>query len=227
VNWASPVNITGSLGNVTDPKWTWVGTGPPAGLQLASGRIIIPSYHSTTPNDDGEFSTDHVMYTDDGKTWHIGGNFSFGVQFPNECQAVELADNVVYINSRGLLRSRIGAISNDGGITFQDPFFIKGLNQPMEGNEGSTIKHPKNGWLFYSGLDDSDLFGFRYNLTLFISKDQGQTWQADHLINAGPNSYSALTLMPDGSVACLYEWEVRKQIVFEPDHFSFEIVWRL
>jgi hypothetical protein len=59
-----------------------IGTGPPGGLQLASGlyfsfslfsqplvshfvfssgRYLIPAYHSTTPNDNGLLSTVHIM----------------------------------------------------------------------------------------------------------------------------------------------------------------------
>lgn len=87
VTWAPPANLSG----VTDPSWTWVGTGPPASLQLASGRIVTPAYHSTTPHDDGEVSTAHAMWSDDGgQTWALGGSWTDGVNFPNENQLVEL-----------------------------------------------------------------------------------------------------------------------------------------
>jgi sialidase-1 len=162
--WSPAVNLTG----VTMPAWKWVGTGPPAGVQLsgASGRLLIPSYHSEVPNDDGEFSIDHVMVSDDGgATWSLGGNFSYGAQFPNECQAVAFPDGSVYINSRGLWNDRVEAWSTDGGDTWPPDRvkIIADLKQPLEGCEGSTVRHPTSGLLFYSGPIDSSWV--RYNST--------------------------------------------------------------
>lgn len=114
--WSSPVNVSG----VTEPAWTWVGTGPPSSLQLASGRIVTPAYHSSTPHDDGEvrpegcrlhcayaallkstasphafqISTAHAMFSDDGgQTWALGGSWTDGLNFPNENEYVELANS--------------------------------------------------------------------------------------------------------------------------------------
>ena len=55
---------------MTLPEWKWVGLGPPSGLLLKSGRVLIPAYHSTVPNDNGELSYGHTMISDDdGVTW--------------------------------------------------------------------------------------------------------------------------------------------------------------
>lgn len=112
ITWSAPLNITGSMGEVVKKDWTWIGLGPPNAIQLTSGPIIVPSYHSLTPNDDGELSMHHTMYSDDhGATWSLGGNFTYGHHYPNECSAVEIAPNRVLINARGLITSRIAAIS--------------------------------------------------------------------------------------------------------------------
>ena len=37
-NWGNVSNITAA---VTEPDWNFVGTGPPGGIQLPSGRLII------------------------------------------------------------------------------------------------------------------------------------------------------------------------------------------
>ena len=51
------------------PSWRWVGLGPPGGLLLQSGRIVIPGYHTELlpPKvDDGLLSKGHTLLSDDG-----------------------------------------------------------------------------------------------------------------------------------------------------------------
>jgi hypothetical protein len=283
---------------VTEPSWTWVGTGPPAGIQLSSGRLLIPAYHSSTPDDDGEFSTGHTMYSDDrGQTWKLGGTilfslfifvflllllfllfpsfsctlffvsltmsclrcaicifcsrsgfFSYKDQFPNECQAVEVSPNRVFINSRGLWTSRLHAWSEDGGQTFTDVGIIEDLEQPLEGCEGSTIRHPQSGLLFYSG--PFDLSPVRYNsecflpslsgclmcflydddsVSLFVSHDNATSWHALKVLDAPAGSkqsaaYSSLQVLTDGAVAICYEWANNTDLIFTPDEIRFQQV---
>ena len=56
-------------------EWTWYATGPCHGVQLRSGRLVIPCDHrvrATTTQDEGLHS--HLIYSDDhGATWRIGG----------------------------------------------------------------------------------------------------------------------------------------------------------
>jgi hypothetical protein len=49
-------------------------------------------------------------------------------------------------------------------------FKISDLVQPNTGCEGSTVRHPKTGWLFYSGLNEHNLIALRWNMTVYISK---------------------------------------------------------
>ena len=80
--WSQPREITRS---VKRPEWTWYATGPGNGIQLRSGRLVIPCDHRRKGLN-ASFS--HVIYSDDrGKTWRIGGSVS---EQTNECQAVEL-----------------------------------------------------------------------------------------------------------------------------------------
>ncbi len=110
---------------------------------MSTGRVIIPAYYSITPNDDGDFSTAYVMYSDDqGASWHIGGNWSYGLAFPNENQCAELPNAVLYCHARGLETFRIQAWSKDGGETFGQVTEVHDLVQPLTGCEGSTIRYP-------------------------------------------------------------------------------------
>ena len=45
-SWSTPVDITD---DVVDPGWSYVGTGPGHGIQLKSGRLVVPSWNDVTP----------------------------------------------------------------------------------------------------------------------------------------------------------------------------------
>ena len=45
----------------------------------------------------------------------------------------------------------------------------------------------------------------RRNLTLRMSRDEGQSWPIAKLIDAGPTEYSSLAWLPDGQIGLLYE----------------------
>src|SRR5437899_3806866 len=65
--WSAPAEITAQ---VKHADWTWYATGPGNGIQLRSGRLVIPCDHNAA--DGARYS--HVIYSDDGGTsWQIGG----------------------------------------------------------------------------------------------------------------------------------------------------------
>ena len=95
--------------NIVKPSWTWIGFGPPAGLQLrdpaspAKGRLVVPSYYSDARFYDNGILMSKVfmMISDDaGKTWTTTDDVKNGNGvmpifrgiIGNECQAVELPE---------------------------------------------------------------------------------------------------------------------------------------
>ena len=42
-------------------------------------------------------------------------------------------------------------------------------------------------------------------MTVRLSYDEGESWPGSRLLHAGPSAYSSLAVLPDGSIACLYE----------------------
>ena len=149
--------------NVTKPSWPWVGTGPPGSLELSTGRVLVPAYHSTTRgNILNNIAHGHVLLSDDGGvSWRLGnhGNdfFGSGDKYTNEDQAVELRNGSVLINARslanpGINQQRIQARSDDGGETFAVTSYAAELPQPVNGCEGSIVKHPNGCAPIGSGL---------------------------------------------------------------------------
>ena len=55
------------------PTWSWIGLGPPGSIQLDSGRILTPAYHTFGIRFNGQLTHGHTVLSDDfGETWRIG-----------------------------------------------------------------------------------------------------------------------------------------------------------
>jgi sialidase-1 len=216
VTWSPPVFMP----HLTLPAWKWVGLGPPAGIQLSSGRMLIPAYHTTLIKGDGELSKGHTLYSDNGgKDWAIGAAEFGGAYLSNECQAVELKDGTVLINARTLINRRIQVESRDGGLTFGEPYVVEGLTEPLEGCEGSLVINPDKDTLYFSDPNNRSLI--RQNMTVFASKDEGKSWQTIDTVDTGAVAYSAMQVHPDGALSLLYERSNVLQAVFDPDEIVY------
>ncbi len=96
-SWSTPAETTK---DVKLPSWGWYATGPGHGIQLSTGRLLIPRNHILGPEDIEDSRDDtqhsHVIYSDDhGLSWKLGGTLGEGT---NECEAVETCDGRVYLN---------------------------------------------------------------------------------------------------------------------------------
>ena len=56
-----------------------------------------------------------------------------------------------------------------------------------------------------AGQERPGTSGKRENLTIKLSRDDGQTWSLGRTLEAGPSAYSDLAVLPDGTVLCFYE----------------------
>ena len=131
--------------------WATFAVGPGHGIQLPSGRLLVPAYTyrvdrrecfgkicRTSPHAFTFYSDDH------GQTWHHGGlvpNLRSG-----ECQLAMVdggwAGSVLYCNARSPLGSRVQALSTDEGTSFLPGELVPTLPETARGCQGSILGFP-------------------------------------------------------------------------------------
>ena len=128
---------------------------------------------------------------------------------------MELSDGTLMMNMRNYWgrdgkqqdkdKMRAVALSRDGGETWEKLRFDETLIEPI--CQGSFLRYSTkgdsgNGRLLFSNPASKTN---RHRLTVRLSADDGTTWPAAMLLHEGPSAYSCLTVLPDGSIGCLYE----------------------
>ncbi len=196
-SWSEPHEITAS---VKDPQWTWYATGPCHGIQLDTGRLVVPCDHIVGIHFDRGRDPyhSHVIYSDDqGETWQLGGDVVVGT---NECAVAQLQDGSLYINCRNFVRGTHRGIarSHDRGDSFTDFEWDRTLIEPV--CQASLEALPDGRLLFANPASTR-----RQNITVRLSPDGGRTWPAARALHAGPSAYSDLAALPNGGLCCLYE----------------------
>jgi sialidase-1 len=188
--WSSPQEITDSVGHFA--------AGPGGGLQLKTGRLVVPGYSKEGPR---------VIYSDDhGQTWRAGAPVAN--KGANESQAVELSDGSLLMNMRQGGQCRYVALSRDGGQTWSEASNAESLPDP--GCQASILRYPNPprgaSALLFSNPPHAGPFEARTNLTVRISYDEGQSWADSREVNPGPGAYSSLAVLADGAtIGLLYE----------------------
>jgi sialidase-1 len=199
-SWATPSDITS---DVKDPAWGWYATGPGIGIQITRGkyrgRLVIPCDQKNT----GRFS--HVIYSDDhGKSWKLGGK---SVEGCNECQVVELADGRLMLNIRNTDKSekhRQVSFSEDGGLTWSEPYRDRALIEPV--CQASILRYRwPAGFGSAEILFSNPASTRRERMTVRMSADEGKTWPFARVLWEGPSAYSCLGRLNDGTILCLHE----------------------
>jgi sialidase-1 len=210
--------------------WRVVATGPGHGIQLGSGRLVVPVWMSDGSGTEfGAGKLGHrpsevaVIYSDDhGATWRAGdfvAHTDDRVINPSETVPVELNDGRVLLNIRSESpeNRRLVAMSEDGAHNWTTPEFDEALPEPV--CMGSILKleqttiaghHPI---LFANpaNLENEltppgrNLAHDRKRLTVKMSFDDAQSWPVSRVLEPGPAGYSDLAELPDGRVTCVYE----------------------
>lgn len=202
-SWSSPRDITSQ---VKRADWTWYACGPCHGVQVKSGRLLIPCNHAVLKGDQssGPYIS-HAVYSDDGgQSWRAGQDVA---EYTNECSLGQLPDGRIYMNMRSYHGKgcRAVALSCDNGASWQDFRLDDQLVDPV--CQGSVLTLDAFGEsgrpvMFFSNPANPDR---RLSLRLRCSRDGGRSWSQGALLHEGHSAYSDLALLPDGQIGCLYE----------------------
>jgi sialidase-1 len=206
-SWSEPVDPSQGIAGYDD---TLV-PGPGVGIQMTSGRLVIPGCTGMFDSETRTGLRSRVVYSDDhGKRWTFGERIS---AFTNECQAVELKDGRLMLNMRDNTGKscRAVALSEDGGETWGRLYWDKALNEcPCQASliRYSSAKEDVKDRLLFA---NPDVAGERYGvvkrtrMTVKMSYDEGKTWPVKKLIHPGPSSYSSLVRLSDGDIGIVFE----------------------
>ncbi|KAI4877586.1 hypothetical protein NFI96_011422 [Prochilodus magdalenae] len=149
--WSPATDLTQKVIGDTIKEWATFALGPGHGIQLKSGRLVIPAYTyhidskqcfnkacKTTPHSFCFHSDTH------GKVWRFGETVP-GPQCV-ECQMVSVDEedgtNLLYCNARSTLGYRVQALSFDDGAVFQRGQLVQKLMETRYGCHGSVVGFP-------------------------------------------------------------------------------------
>ena len=219
---SQPVEITAAFDQFR-PEYAWrvVATGPGHGIELTSGRLIVPIWMALGTRGNGHAPSETAtVYSDDhGSTWHRGDIAvpdTPGFPSPNETTAAQLADGRVMLNVRTAGRNQRTIVeSKDGATKWSAPKLQQDLPDPVCFASLVRLSTRKSGGknrLLFSNPDNltrqdgKDQPGKdRKNLTVRLSYDEGATWTVKKSLEPGISGYSDLAVLPDGTILCFYE----------------------
>jgi sialidase-1 len=193
LSWAPPRDLSGEVGRFIP--------GPCCGIQLQSGRLVVPGYAEVEGAAAASYSC--VMYSDDqGQSWRRGATVA---AYTDESQAVETLDGGLLLVCRSNLgrHCKVAARSMDGGGTWISEADEAGLPEPV--CQAALIRTEDPAALLFSGPWCAQEPPARRVLLLRASPDDGATWPVARLLEPGHVAYSAMAALPDGTLGVLYE----------------------
>jgi sialidase-1 len=211
-SWAPPKDVTSM---VKRQDWGWYAT-TFSGIQLKrqtdakkNGRLVVccdhQDHYDFKNNGDESFSHSHLLWSDDGDTWHIGGGAD---RLTNECTVAELANGTLVMNSRDYLGQsahtthRAISWSTDGGETLSHVFRAPTLPDPVV--EGAMTTDATGNTLVFTHPNSETQ---RSHMTVFTSLDGGASWESRLMLDAAKGGgYSSVILLRNGSFAVQHDF---------------------
>lgn len=221
LTWSQPIEITKTFEPFRKHyDWKVIATGPGHGVQLATGRLVVPIWLAFGKEGDHAPSAAATIYSDDhGDTWQAGDLVfpnSETLVNPNETMIATLSSGgAILVNRNHSKASRkLISISQDGATGWSEPRTQPELWEPI--CMASIVAHPsKPGTLIFSNphslardKDGKEIpagRGKRENLSIKVSYDDGKTWPVSKALEKGPSAYSDLAVLPDGHIICVFE----------------------
>lgn len=206
LTWDAPVDITDMIygAGCSDPiSSKWLSAFPTSGsfLQKRDGTLVVAM---PVIRAGGAIDVFLALSKDGGITWQAAhGNGTTGA---DESKVVERNNGDLLLSVRSWGQNYKN-ISSDNGETWQLP-----AKTPFEGIKNANCNGDFK--VYTSTLDGFEknrmlhtncFAGDRSNVSIVISYDEGDTWSQSKTICPRGSAYSALTILPDGSIGCYYE----------------------
>ncbi|GAA4730253.1 golvesin C-terminal-like domain-containing protein [Phytohabitans rumicis] len=211
--WSERQDLTGLFAHFSY-NWAMHGPGPGHGIQLRNGRLLVAVSHRTiitgVPTAERNYGVSTVYSDDHGRTWLSGGAVPMSPDTPTvgEARVVERADGTIVMNSRpgsGQDWPRSISVSDDGGITWSPTRNDNGAGL-FNGCDASLIRYtggPRSrdvDRMLFSRPDAP----MRWNMTVSVSYDEGNSFRYSRVVNPGRSYYSDLARMSDGTIVLAY-----------------------
>jgi hypothetical protein len=213
VTWTERRDLTSLFANFPY-NWAMHGPGPGHGIQLHSGRLLVSVSHRTiitgVPTTERNYGVSVVYSDDHGRTWLSGGAVPMGTSYPTvgEARLVERTDGTIVMNSRpgsGNDWPRSISVSQDSGLTWSPPRMDDSAGL-FNGVDASLIRYtggPRSravDRLLFSRPDAP----MRWNMTVSVSYDEGNTYRYSRVITPIRSYYSDLANLSDGTIILAY-----------------------
>ncbi|MDL2224569.1 glycoside hydrolase, partial [Bacteroidales bacterium OttesenSCG-928-M06] len=201
-----PVDVTSQVygpGCTNSVTKSWLAAFPTSGsiLQKRDGTLVVAMLGR---NAQDQKVVHLALSKDGGKTWYAAkGN---GTTNPDESKVVEKnnGDLILSVRASG---ENYKNITSDDGETWKLPAQtrytgvknaycngdFKLLTSTLDGNDKNRMLHT------------NCFANSRMNVSAVISYDEGNTWSSPKTICPRSSAYSALTILPDGTIGCYYE----------------------
>ena len=207
--WSQPEDITAQLwgsqatnSTCRNYKGSFFASGN--GLRLTrgehAGRIMFAA--AMVRKSGGNVLDNFVVYSDDnGHTWQVS---DMAYQGGDEAKLMELVDGRILISTRQN-GARGFNHSSDGGATWGTQGRWNEMTTNACNGDMLRVKAQDRGDNINLLMHSIPNSMQRENVSIFLSYDEGNSWQDPTLLFDGPSVYSSLTLLPDGNVAVFLE----------------------
>jgi sialidase-1 len=208
--WSEPVEITAAFESFRDKlDWQVIATGPGHGIELSTGRLIVPFWMASYDEQAPLQKATGVIFSDDGGATWQGGEIA--IPLAGEPNVAELSDGRTLMTARNGDRrnQRIAATSVDGATNWSTPKFLNEI--PELGCMAGMVSHPAASGkperllLFSNPNATSRKHQDRRDVTIRLSRDNGNSWPIAKTLRHGPSAYSDLAVLPDGTILCFFE----------------------
>ncbi len=214
VTWTKPVDISESIYNaIYGSRRSWIGmfAGSGCAVQLKKGEHAGRLMFVVAARNDSSWGgtmSNYAVYSDDhGATWQVSTNAACTTG--DEAKVVELENGDILMSIKNRRDdsyngggSRLMAKSTDGGKTWSTATVNNNLMDPACNGDIVSVTHNGTYYLLHSLPASSSV---RENVTVYLSSDNGQTWDVKREIYSGYSAYSSMQVLEDGTVGILVE----------------------